>query len=102
MAAGPMKTLPGRDLFRPEAIADPGFDPSEVVEFVELVAHQDYVVCERVQRGVRSRAFTHGILAEKDSLLDAFNERYLAERGPARARTSAGTRGAVTIVRRQQ
>jgi glycine betaine catabolism A len=69
-------------LFRPETIAAPGFDPSEVVEFVELVAHQDYVVCERVQRGVRSRAFTHGVLAEKDALLDGFNARYLAERGP--------------------
>ena len=53
-----------------------------MVEFVELVAHQDYVVCERVQRGVRSRAFTHGVLAEKDALLDGFNARYLAERGP--------------------
>jgi Rieske 2Fe-2S family protein len=69
-------------LFRPEAIAEPGFDPSEVVEFAELVGHQDYVVCERVQRGVRSRAFTHGVLAEKDALLDGFNARYLAERGP--------------------
>jgi phenylpropionate dioxygenase-like ring-hydroxylating dioxygenase large terminal subunit len=69
-------------LFRPEVIAGPAFDPSEVVEFVELVAHQDYVVCERVQRGVRSRAFTHGVLAEKDALLDSFNVRYLAQRGP--------------------
>jgi phenylpropionate dioxygenase-like ring-hydroxylating dioxygenase large terminal subunit len=69
--------------FRPEAIADPGFDPSEIVDFVELVAHQGYVVFERVQRGVRSRAFTHGVLiTEKDSLLDEFNARYLAERGP--------------------
>jgi Rieske 2Fe-2S family protein len=69
-------------LFRPEVIAGPAFDPSEVVEFVELVAHQDYVVCERVQRGVRSRAFTHGVLAGKDALLDSFNVRYLAQRGP--------------------
>jgi Rieske 2Fe-2S family protein len=69
-------------LFRPETIAEPGFDPSDVVEFTELVAHQDYVVCERVQRGVRSRAFTHGVLAEKDALLDGFNARYLAQRGP--------------------
>ena len=69
-------------LFRPEVIADAGFDPSEIVEFTELVAHQDYVVCERVQRGVRSRAFTHGVLAEKDGLLDSFNTRYLAQRGP--------------------
>ena len=65
-------------LFRPEAIADPGFDPSETVEFSELVAHQDYVVCERVQQGVRSRAFTHGVYAEKDELPYRFNQRYLA------------------------
>jgi Rieske 2Fe-2S family protein len=67
-------------LFPPEVIAADGFDPSEIVEFTELVAGQDYVVCERVQRGVRSRAFTHGVLAEKDSLLDDFNARYLAQR----------------------
>ena len=63
-------------LFLPEAIAAPGFDPAEVVEFSELVAHQDYVVCERVQKGVRSRAFTHGVLAEKDEMLEKFNARY--------------------------
>jgi hypothetical protein len=49
---------------------------------VELVAHQDYVVCERLQRGVRSRAFTHGVLAEKDELLNNVYERYRAQRGP--------------------
>jgi Rieske 2Fe-2S family protein len=69
-------------LFRPEVIAADGFDPSEIVDFVELVAHQDYVVCERLQRGVRSRAFTHGVLAEKDELLNNFYERYRAQRGP--------------------
>jgi hypothetical protein len=40
------------------------------------------VVCERVQLGVRSRAFTHGVLAEKGALVDDFNARYLAQRGP--------------------
>ncbi len=67
-------------LFRPEVVDEPGFDPGEIVEFTELVARQDYVVCERVQRGVRSRAFTHGVYAEKDALPAAFNERYLAAR----------------------
>ena len=64
----------------PRSIADPGFDPSETVEFSELVAHQDYVVCERVQQGVRSRAFSHGVYAEKDELPYRFNQRYLAAR----------------------
>jgi Rieske 2Fe-2S family protein len=67
-------------LFRPEVIAEPGFDPTEVVEFSELVAHQDYVVCERAQRGVSSRAFTHGVFAQKDALPYAFNQTYLAAR----------------------
>jgi Rieske 2Fe-2S family protein len=73
-------TIVAEYLFRPEVIAGPGFDPSEIVEFTELVAHQDYVVCERVQQGVRSRAFTHGVYAEKDELPLAFNRRYLAAR----------------------
>src|SRR5436190_404940 len=78
---GPEQTTVVTDyLFRPEAIAAPGFDPREVVEFSELVAHQDYVVCERVQQGVRSRAFTHGVYAEKDELPLAFNRSYLAAR----------------------
>jgi len=67
-------------LFRPEVIEDPSFDPSEVVEFSELVAHQDYTVCERVQLGVSSRAFEHGVFAKKDALPYAFNQTYLAAR----------------------
>jgi Rieske 2Fe-2S family protein len=65
-------------LFEPEVIAADGFDPSEIVEFVELVAGQDYAVCERVQRGVTSRAFSHGVLAQKDGLLRSFNAWYLS------------------------
>lgn len=78
---GPEHTTMTTDyLFRPEVIDDPSFDPTEVVEFSELVAHQDYTVCERVQLGVRSRAFEHGIYAEKDALPYAFNQTYLAAR----------------------
>ena len=78
---GPALTTMVTDyMFRPEVIAEPGFDASEVVEFSELVAHQDYVVCERAQRGVSSRAFTHGVFAEKDALPYQFNQTYLATR----------------------
>lgn len=81
---GPERTTVTTEyLFRPEVIADPDFDPTETVEFSELVAHQDYVVCERVQQGVRSRAFTHGVFAEKDELPYAFTQRYLAARDGA-------------------
>jgi Rieske 2Fe-2S family protein len=67
-------------LFSREVVDDPDFDPGEVVEFAELVAHQDYAVCERAQLGVTSRAFEHGVYPEKDDLLYSFNQRYLAAR----------------------
>ncbi len=79
---GPEQTTMVTDyLFRPEAIADPEFDPSEVVDFNELVMKQDYVVCERVQRGVRSRAFDHGVYPEKDEFVHTFDRTYLEARG---------------------
>ena len=61
-------------LFAPETIAADGFDPGEIVAFTELVARQDYDVCERVQRGVSSRAFSHGVLAAKDLSLIHISE----------------------------
>lgn len=78
---GPAHTTIVTDyLFQPEVIASRDFDPSEVVEFAELVARQDYVVCERVQAGVGSRAFDHGIFVEKDELPYLFNQTYLEAR----------------------
>jgi Rieske 2Fe-2S family protein len=69
-------------LFMPEEIASDDFDPKPVVDFCELVAHQDYVVSERVQRGVESRSFTHGVYPEKDEYVHQFNEYYRQVRGP--------------------
>lgn len=57
----------------------PGFDPAPIVDFNELTAHQDFEVCERVQRGISSRAFTHGVYADKDDGAVRFAERYLSE-----------------------
>ncbi len=67
-------------LFHPDVLDAPGFDASDIIEFNELVNGQDFAVCERVQKGVRSRAFTRGVYAEKDELPYAFNQRYLAVR----------------------
>jgi Rieske 2Fe-2S family protein len=65
-------------LFQPADIEREGFDPQPVLDFSELVAGQDYVVCERVQRGVSSRAFDHGVYPAKDEYVHLFNQRYLA------------------------
>lgn len=63
-------------LFSPEALEQPDFDPTPIVEFNDRVTRQDNEVCERVQRGVTSRAFTHGVFPAKDSWVLAFDERY--------------------------
>ena len=66
-------------LFSPEAVADPDFDPSPVVSFNELVIQQDNDACERVQRGVTSRAFDHGVFPAKDAWVYEFDQRYLRD-----------------------
>jgi Rieske 2Fe-2S family protein len=72
----------GEYLFAGDDVERPGFDPTPEVEFNELVGTQDYVVCEMVQRGVASKAFTAGALTRKDEYVRVFTERYLDIRGP--------------------
>ena len=67
-------------MFRPEVAAAPDFDPSEVVDFRHQLALQDWAVCERAQRGIKSRAFDRVVLPWNDRLLAVFAERYLTER----------------------
>lgn len=77
---GPGRTRDvGAYLFHPETIAASGFDPSDIVEFGQLVTRQDVDVCERAQRGVGSRAFADGgVLPFQDRYLDGFRQRYLS------------------------
>jgi Rieske 2Fe-2S family protein len=72
----------GEYLFAAADLDRPDFDPTPEVEFNELVGAQDYVVCEMVQRGVASKAFTTGGLTRKDAYVIDFIEGYLAVRGP--------------------
>jgi len=67
-------------LFHPNEMAKPGFDPSDVIEFWDLVNRQDWSICENVQAGMKSRAFDRGYYAPmEDASLDI--RRYLIERG---------------------
>jgi glycine betaine catabolism A len=50
-------------LFHPAEIARQDFDPSDAVEFWDLVNRQDWAICEQVQSGMGSRMFTAGYLA---------------------------------------
>ena len=51
-------------LFPPEATARPGFDPAYAVDFWDLTNRQDWTATESVQRGLSSRGFRPGPLAE--------------------------------------
>ena len=85
--AGPERTIVRSVfLFRPETMAAEQFDPSDVVEFRDLVARQDWAVCELAQRGVRSRVFDGGIYPRQERALAALNARYVAKRDETRER----------------
>jgi Rieske 2Fe-2S family protein len=67
--------------FEPEAIAAPGFDPSDAVDFWDQVNHEDWEVCELTQRGMESRSFTPGRYTTQEDDVHTFDvmiaERYL-------------------------
>jgi Rieske 2Fe-2S family protein len=73
-----LTTMTMEFLFDPAVVATPGFDPAPIVQFNELVAEQDNLVCERVHQGVGSVSFDHGVLSPKDDLVIAFVEHYRA------------------------
>lgn len=66
-------------LFHPQAIAQPDFDPSDAVEFWDLINRQDWAICQRVQEGMRCRVHQFGYYAPmEDMSLDI--RRYVRER----------------------
>ncbi len=77
---GPGRTVIDCDfLFHPGEMARPGFDPSDAVEFWDLVNRQDWRICESVQQGMSSRVFRFGYYAPMEDLsLDI--RRYVGER----------------------
>ena len=77
---GPARTRVVCDfLFDPSEMEKAQFDPSDAVEFWDLVNRQDWAICENVQDGMGSRAFAFGYYAPmEDASLDI--RRYLAAR----------------------
>lgn len=77
---GPLHTSIVCDfLFHPTEVEKPQYDPSDAVDFWDLVNRQDWKICENVQRGMRSRVFKFGYYAPMESWsLDI--RRYIRER----------------------
>lgn len=79
-------------LFHPDEIARDDFDPSDAVEFWDLVNRQDWSICEQVQDGMSSRMFTAGYLAPMEQP-SADVSRYVTRRlGARRPRARADER----------
>ncbi len=53
-------------LFAPEAVAQPGFDPSFAVDFWDKTNREDWGAVESVQRGLASERFIPGILSSDE------------------------------------
>jgi Rieske 2Fe-2S family protein len=68
-------------LFDPNTMAQPGFDPSDVVDFWDLTNRQDWHVNELMQLGLGSRAYSPGPYSNAEGLLGAFDRHYLALMG---------------------
>jgi Rieske 2Fe-2S family protein len=68
-------------MFHPDQINSPGFDPTDIYAFNDLVTEQDNSVCVRAQHGATSRAYLDGgIYPEKDEFVLDFNMNYLRHR----------------------
>jgi Rieske 2Fe-2S family protein len=61
---GPDRTTVVCDfLFHPDEMAKAEFDPSDAVDFWDMVNGQDWKICESVQKGMTSRRFSTGFYA---------------------------------------
>ena len=59
--------------FHADALAQPDFDPSDVIAFAELLVREDLSVCELQQRGMRSRGYTPGRYAQIEGATHRFD-----------------------------
>ncbi len=65
-------------LFAPDAVANPGFDAGDVVEFWDRTNRQDWHICELTQLGVSSCVYVPGPYSPYERVLPAFDDFYLA------------------------
>jgi Rieske 2Fe-2S family protein len=63
-------------LFDPRTMAQPDFDPSDVVDFWDVTNRQDWHVNELTQLGLSSRAYSPGPYSDAEGLLSAFDRHY--------------------------
>ena len=67
--------------FHPATLAEPGFNPSDAVDFWDMTNRQDWHVCELSQTGITSRAYTPGPYSNREDLLYAFDRMIVGVHG---------------------
>ena len=65
-------------LFQPEALADPGYDISNVTEFLKQVLIEDGEVSELNQGGMHSGPMKQGVLMPEEYEVKAYRDWLLA------------------------
>jgi Rieske 2Fe-2S family protein len=63
-------------LFPQSSLSAPEFDPADMVEFWDLTNRQDWVLCERVQRGAASAGYVPGPYHSTERCVHAFDKWY--------------------------
>ncbi len=63
-------------LFTEEALARPGFDPSDMADFWDLTNRQDWALCERAQLGAGSRGYRPGPYQSSEDCVHTFDRWY--------------------------
>jgi len=72
---GPERTeLRVEYLFAPDALAQPGFDLDNIVDFTNRVMTEDAEVCELNQRGLHAAAHRRGVVMPEEYLIRQFHE----------------------------
>jgi glycine betaine catabolism A len=69
-------------LFTAEAMARPGFDPSDMVEFWDVTNRQDWGLCEGAQAGAGSRGFRPGPYHPTEDCVHTFDCWYVDQLTP--------------------
>jgi glycine betaine catabolism A len=66
-------------LFHSEAFEREDFNPSDAIQFWDVVNRQDWHVCELSQQGISSRAYEPGPYSARESIPAAWDEYYLRQ-----------------------
>jgi glycine betaine catabolism A len=77
-------------LFDPDEIAKDGFDPSDAVDFWDMVNRQDWWICEQVQDGMSSRRFDSGYLGPMEQPSADIGRHVRRRTGPPAASGQSG------------